>query len=182
MKVKKMFKLLCAIMLCCFPLAGYSQLASVKTNALLWGNLTPNISFELVTSKRVSLEGSLFYTLSQTPTDCRFHGAEAEVRYWISGRAMTQLFIGLSVAGIRYEYTSDKDMHHQGDAAGPGIVLGYALPLSRHWNIEFAGGVGVYWFRERRYELSEYDSSLPYNESGRKFLPTKLTVSAAYTF
>lgn len=42
---------------------AHAQLAAVKTNALLWGNLTPNISMELVTASKFSLEGTVFYGL-----------------------------------------------------------------------------------------------------------------------
>ena len=43
---------------------AHAQLAAVKTNALLWGNLTPNISMELVTASKFSLEGTVFYGLN----------------------------------------------------------------------------------------------------------------------
>ena len=40
---------------------AHAQLAAVKTNALLWGNLTPNISMELVTASKFSLTYSGAY-------------------------------------------------------------------------------------------------------------------------
>lgn len=164
------------------PCLAQAQRVAVKTNALLWGNLTPNLSVELVSSKRVSLEGNVFYSLNNTPTDCRLKGAEAEVRYWLSGRAMTQLFVGLSVTGTQYVVTTGGKMRHDGDAGGPGVVIGYDLPLGTHWNLEFAAGAGALWFREKQYEIATDNSKLPYNASGCKFMPTKLAVAVAYVF
>lgn len=57
---------------------AHAQLAAVKTNALLWGNLTPNISMELVTASKFSLEGTVFYGLNKTPLDAQLKGAQAE--------------------------------------------------------------------------------------------------------
>ena len=56
---------------------AHAQLAAVKTNALLWGNLTPNISMELVTASKFSLEGTVFYGLNKTPLDAQLKGAQA---------------------------------------------------------------------------------------------------------
>ena len=78
---------------------AHAQLAAVKTNALLWGNLTPNISMELVTASKFSLEGTVFYGLNKTPLDAQLKGAQAEFRYWISGRPMARSFIGKGAPG-----------------------------------------------------------------------------------
>lgn len=53
---------------------AHAQLAAVKTNALLWGNLTPNISMELVTASKFSLEGTVFYGLDKAPLDAQLKG------------------------------------------------------------------------------------------------------------
>ena len=50
---------------------AHAQLATVKTNALLWGNLMPNISMELVTASKFSLEGTVFYGLDKAPLDAQ---------------------------------------------------------------------------------------------------------------
>lgn len=55
---------------------AHAQLAAMKTNALLWGNLTPNISMELVTASKFSLEGTVFYGLNKTPLDAQLKGAQ----------------------------------------------------------------------------------------------------------
>ena len=134
---------------------AHAQLAAVKTNALLWGNLTPNISMELVTASKFSLEGTVFYGLNKTPLDAQLKGAQAEFRYWIAGRPMTRSFIGLSVSGLRYTVVH-KGKTHQGEAAGPGLTYGYAWPLSKRFNLEFSAGVGALWYREKKYPEGTY--------------------------
>lgn len=160
---------------------AHAQLAAVKTNALLWGNLTPNISMELVTASKFSLEGTVFYGLNKTPLDAQLKGAQAEFRYWISGRPMARSFIGLSVSGLRYTVVH-KGKAHQGEAAGPGLTCGYAWPLSKRFNLEFSAGVGALWYREKKYPEGTYLKKEEYNANGVKCVPTEVAVSCCYLF
>ena len=93
-------RLIVIAVLACTASNAQAQLIAGRTNALLWGNLTPNFSLELVTSNRTSVMAGAFYSLDQNPLDCSIKGAEAQVRYWVSGRAMVQSFIGLGIQGI----------------------------------------------------------------------------------
>ena len=87
-------KFVLAAILICADHHAQAQLIAGKTNALLWGNLTPNFSLELVTSDKTSVMAGAFYSLDQNPLDCSIKGAEGQVRYWVSGRPMVQSFIG----------------------------------------------------------------------------------------
>ena len=51
--------------LACTASNAQAQLIAGRTNALLWGNLTPNFSLELVTSNRTSVMAGAFYSLDQ---------------------------------------------------------------------------------------------------------------------
>ena len=133
--------------------AAQAQLAAVKTNALLWGNLTPNLSVELVTAPRFSLEGTVFYGLNKNPLDVQLKGAQAEIRYT-----------------------------HRGDAAGPGLTYGYAWPLCKHFNLEFSAGVGVMWYREKKYAEGTNLNKAEYNAKGMKYVPTEVAVTCSYVF
>lgn len=166
----------------CWVNEAAAQLMAIKTNTLLWGNLTPNLSMELVTTKKTSFEITGFYSLKNTPFDTQLKGAQMEMRYWASGRPMNSLFIGVSFSALRYETTLGRVSRHLGDAIAPGIVFGYALALGKHWNVEFATGVGYFWYEERRYGKKHDVWMEPYNEHGRRMLPTKLSASFAYIF
>lgn len=184
MKAKNLIFKICAVAVMAIYCSDASaQLLGVKTNALLWGNLTPNLSLELVSTKKTSLEGTVFYSLDNTPLKTKLMGAQMEMRYWISGRPMNRLFVGLSLSALRYDSSIEASTRHQGDAVAPGIVYGYALPLGNRWNLEFAAGVGYFLYRERKYAKNEKNfGMLPYNEKGGRMLPTKLSISCAYLF
>lgn len=175
-------KVFCVLMLAAAGSEARAQLFSAKTNALMWGNLTPNLSLELVTSKNTSVEATAFYSLDNTPLKTGLTGGQVEIRYWLSGRPTSWMFVGLSLTGLRYDSSLNSNVRHLGDAAGPGVVYGYVLPLGKHWNIEFAAGLSMLWYRERRYDKSVNIWNEPYNESGRRILPSKLSVSCAYVF
>lgn len=175
-------KILVLCIMACWGSNANAQMMGIKTNAVLWGNVTPNLSIELVTSKKTSFEITGFYSLKNTPFDTQLQGTQMEMRYWVSGRPMNSLFMGISLTALKYETTLGRGLRHAGDAISPGIVFGYALPLGKHWNAEFATGVGYFWYRERKY-WKEIDPWMkPYNEHGGRMLPTKLCASIAYIF
>lgn len=156
-----------------------AQLLAARTNALLWGNLTPNIGLELVTSARTSVSGNVFYSLDANPMDCSTKGAEVQLRYWISGRPMVRSFVALGVQGMRYD-AEWSDNRHFGDAVGPGIVYGYSLPLGKRFNIEFSAGMSIMWFRERKYPVGTTEPEGDYNFKGNKVMPMGLGVTCTY--
>ena len=52
-------RLIVIAVLACTASNAQAQLIAGRTNALLWGNLTPNFSLELVTSNRTSVMAGL---------------------------------------------------------------------------------------------------------------------------
>ena len=65
----------------CWVNEASAQLMAIKTNTLLWGNLTPNLSMELVTTKKTSFEITGFYSLDNTPLNTQLKAAQMEMRY-----------------------------------------------------------------------------------------------------
>ena len=128
-----------------------AQLLAGKTNLLMWGNLTPNVSLELVTSERTSVNIGGMYSLNSNPLDCSIKGADVQLRYWLSGRPMARSFVALGLQGMRYHAVFSDKVHH-GDAAGPGVVYGYSFPLGKRFNLELSAGVSVMWYREAKYD------------------------------
>lgn len=177
-----LLKIFMVCVMACWGNEAAAQMMAVKTNTLLWGNLTPNLSLELVTTKKTSLEVTGFYSLDNTPTDTQLKGAQMEMRYWASGRPMNNLFVGVSFTALGFNTTLGRGFRHSGDAIAPGIVFGYDLVLGKHWNVEFATGVGYFWYRMRRYDQFIDPWMKPYNEHGGRMLPTKMNVSIAYIF
>ena len=58
-------RLIVIAVLACTASNAQAQLIAGRTNALLWGNLTPNFSLELVTSNRTSVMAGAFCRLTE---------------------------------------------------------------------------------------------------------------------
>ena len=56
-----------------------------------------------------------------------------------------------------------------------GMIVAYIL-------LSAVSGLAMIWFRERKYDKNVDIMQQPYNESGRRILPSKLSVSCAYVF
>lgn len=176
MKQRFYFKIAAILLMAClFSSQASAQLLSFKTNALLWGNLTPNIGAELVTSERTSMAGNVYYSLDKQFIDCNIKGADAQLRYWFSNRPMARSFIALGVQGFHYRAEFD-GTKHIGDAAGPGLVYGYALPLAKRFNLEFSAGMSMMWYREKKGNTTEY------NVSGHRLMPMGVGITCSYIF
>ena len=157
-----------------------AQLLAGKTNLLMWGNLTPNVSLELVTLERTSMNIGGMYSLISNPLDCSIKGADVQLRYWLSGRPMARSFVALGLQGMRYHAVFSDKVHH-GDAAGPGVVYGYSFPLGKRFNLELSAGVSVMWYREAKYDKGT-EMPKEYNVTGRKVMPMGLGISCSYIF
>lgn len=177
MKKNVIFKIAAALVLAFFSAHASAQLLAVKTNALMWGNMTPNLGLELVTSERTSVAGNVYYSINTEARliDCGVRGADFQLRYWFSNRPLARSFIALGVQAVHYNaFLNNKS--HIGDAAGPGLVYGYALPVGRRFNIEFSAGMSMTWYREK------LNSNTTYNNSGHRLMPMGLGISCSYIF
>lgn len=175
MKQKFYLKIAAVLVMACISSHAAAQLISVKTNALLWGNLTPNVGAELVTSERTSLAGNVYYSVGKQPIDCDIKGGDAQLRYWFSNRPMARSFIALGVQAFHY-VANLGSVNHRGDTVGPGLVYGYDLPLTKHFNLEFSAGISMMWYREKK------GNTLQYNTSGHRLMPMGVGITCSYIF
>lgn len=138
--------------------AGFQNLqaqnVAVRTNALLWGTETANVSLDF-TINRFS---SLGITGAWSFSDSWIHSAhvqagQIEYRYWFTHQPFYSMFVG-PVVGIAH-YRIDDDASNQ-IAIPAGIEFGYSWSLSRHWNLEAVYGVGyLYYNRTTPYTVSD---------------------------
>ena len=161
----------------CLP--SSAQRVSVKSNALYWLAGTPNLGAEFRLSRRVTLdlEGAFNkYHVSSFQT--RMISFSPEVRHWFTRRPGTGHFVGGTSLLADYRFTLSGTTHH-GDAFGVGPVYGSSLPLGRHWSMEASVGVGVVYYRERKYGTSEPEP-IGVNHKGLTVAPLKLGLSFVY--
>lgn len=179
-----------------------AQQFGVKTNALMWGALTPNAGVEIVVGERSSLDFSAFYKPRYSSAmgaffNSRIVGFQPEYRYWFNGRPMTREFIGVSAMIVDYDLSSrDKSTGmryvYDGNALSLGLVGGYSFILGKdkdkvsRWRLELCGGFAILGFLQKRHNINDnYDDyfvgePVKANSWGYKLFPAKLGVSFTY--
>lgn len=201
MKMSQIKHLSFAILVLFLAVSGNvsAQKVAIKTDALSDLMLLPNLNAELVTGNKTSvnltIEGG-YHGLYMK--DFRAVAVMPEFRYWFHGRPMTREFIGFSVMGGTYQFTSGrkiwneslmvnekKDVCYDGDVFGFGLTFGYVWYLSPRWALEAHAGVGMYRYVQHRYTIEEagkfaQESNSSYYAKGWACLPYKLGVTFAY--
>jgi len=183
-----------ALVLCltvAFPRQARAQRLAVKTNALSWVALNPDIGIEVVTGNRTSIAVSAFGTyMPLTHFPMKMLVLQPEFRYWFNGRPLTREYIGLCAFGATYDLTfpagEDQANIFKGDAVALGITGGYVFSLGKRWNFELSGGAGLMLFRQKQYfEGDNYEdyfvgTNTSPNTWGYKIFPVKLAATFIY--
>lgn len=159
-----------------------AQRVALKTNALDYLTLSPNLALEARLSPVVSLQvGVVANPFSGRIAGYRLSNFrfEPELRYWFN-RPMAKHFLALSLTAASYSLQL-KDRILKGDAYAAGLSYGYALTLSKQWNVEFEIGLGLGTFKGYDYDDDEEKPSRP-NYSRVLPVPIRCGVSFSYIF
>ena len=159
-----------------------AQRMALKTNALDYFTLSPNLTLEARLSRRVSLQlGVATNPLSLSVADIKTTNfrVEPEVRYWFN-RPMARHFVAVSatagVCSLRF-----RERYFSGDAVAMGVSYGYALVLGPHWNMEAEIGVGLASVRGYYYKGAK-NKPIDINFSRILPVPVRFGLSFAYIF
>lgn len=158
----------------------HAQRVALKSNALYWATLSPNLGAEFRLSRHYTLNfefaGNPFKISDKVQT--RFLGTTPEVRYWFEGRPHARHFAGIMGLVSAYNMVFDAN-HHKGTAFGAGLTYGYSFVLGKRWSLETTVGAGVLKIRETKYKTGE---PVPGNANREKvmFAPLKLGVTFVY--
>lgn len=142
-KSRKLFLLLFIAILLGNVQEVFSQRYAIKTNALSWLTLAPNIEGEIRLSDRYTGSLSVSYKPWHILSDNKKVTGiciQPEVRYWFC-QTYYQHFMGLHLNYADYN-GGLKEHRYEGFLLGGGITYGYQMILSQHWNLEFNVGVG----------------------------------------
>ena len=168
-----------------FSFKANAQQIGVKTNALMWATLTPNLGCEVVVGERSSLELSVMGHYKPYGVDSKLFAVQPEYRYWFSGRPMTREFVGVTAMITDYNMAIRNHVY-DGYAASAGLVGGYCFNLGLRWRLELCGGFSLLFFRQKQYYRHDnYDDYFigqtpPANSWGYKLFPAKLGVTFTY--
>lgn len=174
--------LFAAILACVlFPFQDASaQRVALKTNALDYLTLSPNLTMEARLSKKMSLQvGIVGNPFSGPSADYRLTNfrVEPELRYWFN-RPMAKHFLALSTTLGTYNLQF-KERYIKGDVIAAGISYGYALVLSRHWNVEFELGVGLASVNGYNYKGK---ANKPDEKNMSKLVPVPIRTAVTFSY
>ena len=134
-------------------LDGWDYRLHIKSNALALSAGISNAAIEFDFAKHWSIAVPVYYSAWNYFLETikfRTLAVQPEVRYWFS-KDNDKFFLGAHFSYAQYNIAVDGGKRYQdhngtSPALGGGISVGYRLPLERtkHWNVEFALGAGVY--------------------------------------
>ena len=171
------------------------QNVSVKTNLLYDATANANIGVEMKVAPKWSVEVSGDFndwTIKEHKWKHWF--VQPEGRYWFCD-AFAKHFIGFHAIGGQYnvgnikngisflgtDFSKLSDHRYQGWGIGAGVAYGYALPLSRHWNMEFEIGFGYVYLKYDIFECKNCGRKMGRNDHNYVG-PTKAAVNLVYVF
>ena len=108
-----------------------------------------------------------------------------EGRYWFrrtdARKVLTGHFIAPYLMSAKYDFQWKSDINYQGEYWSAGLTYGYAMPISKLFNLEFSASFGYLSTAYRHYQPSIDNSVLvkdPYDHGRMSYIgPTKLKVS-----
>lgn len=164
----------------------------VKTNALYWGTVTPNIGAELRLAKKWTLDVEAGLNPFDGKREDGSYGKSIkhfrlhpEIRYWFC-ESFYKHFIGLHVPYLIYNISDIKllgteNERHQGWGTGVGLSYGYAWLLSKHWGLEATIGAGYLYLNSEKYPCTNCGSKI---ETVKKhyFGITQAAINLIYQF
>lgn len=155
-----------------------AQRFALKTNALTWATLSPNIGAEIILSNKVSLDLSATFNPFQIK-DYRLHFVQLqpEVKYWF-GRPLSQHYIGLTGYFVNNNVQFG-NFYYKGDLFAAGLTYGYAWVLNERWTMEASFGFGAVHYRQFKREETEKFTATP-NKIGTILAPVKLGLTFSY--
>lgn len=186
---RKIFLLLLMISISATTSYLSAQRLAIKSNALLWATLSPNLGAEVVFSERISVDLSMAFnpfTIKDYRT--QFVLIQPKVKYWF-GRPLSDHFVGVTALYGANNFfqrkrasgtvLSQETLH--GDAMGAGFSYGYNFILTKRWNLELSAGVGAIYSRQFSYDALT-QSRPPTSEMCKKWsiAPIDLGVNFVY--
>lgn len=159
-----------------------AQQVAVKTNALMWAAMTPNLGCEVVVGEHSSVDLSAFGHSKPYGINSKLLAFQPEYRYWFNGRPMIREYIGIAAMIANYDISMNRYVY-TGNALSLGLTGGYAFHLGSNWRFELSGGFGVLNFWQKfYYETDDYfaDKTVAANSWGYKLFPAKLGVTFTY--
>lgn len=166
----------------------YSQKIGLKTNAIQWFLLTPNIGAEIEINKKLSFNIYGGFNPFQLKNDrqWKFYYLQPELRYWLKD-SFKGHFFGIDGAFGHYNMArtpiitpkDDEGNRYEGTFGLIGLSYGYQWVLSRRWHIEASLGFG---YVRTSYEIfiNGKNGQFLGRKIDHQILPTTAAISIIY--
>ena len=159
----------------------YAQRWAIKTDAA-WDLMRAfNVGVDVAVGNRTTLGVSGYACNGTGGKKVETYAFQPEYRYYFSGRAMHQHYLGVGALGAYFRDNSNTDQYTKAIAFGAGLIFGYTLHIGKRWNVDFHAGCGLYIFQKRKSVLdAETNDWTQTNSQGVFAAPTTLGVSFSY--
>lgn len=161
-----------------------AQRIALKSNALLWATLSPNVGAEFRVSRRFTISTEVAANpFSLGKLEPHYALFQPEVRYWFSNRPHARWFVG--VAGLASIYKMRfGDTYHDGNAVGGGVTGGYSFVLNRRWSLETTLGLGLVRISERKWDVSQPfpGNIMPEEPNNKKIMPFPIKAGVTFVY
>ena len=161
-----------------------------KTNLLLDAITAVNFALEIPMGRQGSMELETVCPWWHHKNKWAFQWLQvgAEGRYWFKRQEAPSVlnghFGGIYVMGGKFDLQKRRIFCYQGEFWSTGLTYGYAMPVGKHFNMEFSLSVGYLSTGYQHYTPSRDYSELikdPYKYGKFNYFgPTKLKVSLVY--
>lgn len=142
-------------------LQASAQMVAVKSDIIKDAAMMPNLGVELVVGERHTMGLQLFGATECWGKSTEIIGLSPFFRYWLSGRTMSRLFVGVNAAIANYNIIWNSDVF-RGNSTSLGLSFGYAFNLSKHLNLELQAGTEVMTYSNKEHRVG--DSYASYGE------------------
>lgn len=176
-----------------------AQDVGIKTNLLYDATTTINLGVEVGLAPRLSLDlsGNLNLWTWKNNMKWKHWMAQPELRLWTCQRFAGHFFGVHALAGqfnvgnipipenvhiLGVHWGTLADTRYEGWGFGAGLAYGYALPIGKHWNMEFELGAGALYIIADSFDCDICNR--PKEQNIKKLIPTltKASINIVYLF
>lgn len=158
---------------------------ALKTNLAYDAVGVLNLAYEVQVHSRMTLDIPVMWSLWDAQRDhaLRIAGIQPELRWWIGDETGTGHFFGIHthVAWYNLKWNDRRYQDTGRPLLGAGLSYGYKLPLSEHWGVSFAIGLGYVNMKYDTYYNIENGAQID-TRIRNYWGPTRVDISLVYRF
>ena len=196
-RLRQIMPLVVVVLSLMLPTKANAQVVGIKSNLLYDATASPSLGIEVGLAPRFTLDvsGSLNLWNWKNNMKWKHWMVQPELRYWTCQRFAGHFFALHGLGGqfnfgniknnIRFlgtDFSVLSNERYEGWAVGAGLGYGYALPLGKHWNLEFEVGAGAIYSVANGYECDVCNRPTATDVRILRPALTKAAISIVYLF